>query len=283
MSGRTIIVTGASDGIGAAAARQLHAKGENVVVVGRSPAKTNTVADELGVDRYVVDFAHLQQVRELAFALQDKHPRIDVLINNAGLIAGSERITTADGHEQTFQINHLAPYLLTTLLQDRLVRAQGRVISTSSAVNVNKQALVNLDDLDMEHGYRPLRAYSTSKLENILFIRELARRWASLGVTAASVHPGLIRSQFGHASSFVVRIAVSSPLKWLMRSADEGADTIVWLATSTPGLDWTSGGYYSNRRLGATNAQADDLDLARGLWDRSAEFLAAEPEPPTPR
>jgi NAD(P)-dependent dehydrogenase (short-subunit alcohol dehydrogenase family) len=271
MSDRTVVVTGASDGIGAAAARQLAALGLEVVVVGRSPSKTNAVADSLGAERYVVDYAHLDQVRDLAATLNEKHPRIDVLINNAGLIAGSRRITTADGHELTFQVNHLAPFLLTTLLHDALVRAEGRVITTSSGANTTRQALVNLDDLDAEKSYRPLRVYATTKLENILFTRELARRWPD--VMAAAMHPGLIRSQFGHRSSLPVRLVVASPLKWLMRSAEQGADTIVWLATSTPGVDWTSGSYYSDRRLGETNAQADDLDLARGLWDRSVELV----------
>jgi NAD(P)-dependent dehydrogenase (short-subunit alcohol dehydrogenase family) len=276
MGDRTAVVTGASDGIGAAAARALHGLGLTVVVVGRSAAKTNAVADELGAERHVVDFTHLQEVRELSWRLTREHERIDVLINNAGLIASSERVVTDDGHELTFQINHLAPFLLTVSLRPLLVESGARVITTSSAVNMSKHAHVDLTDLDSERAYSPLRAYATSKLENVMFTHELARRWGPDGVTAAAVHPGLIRSRFGHSSSLPVRLLARSPLRLLMRSPEQGADTIVWLATNRPGVDWESGGYYSERRLASINPQAGDLALSAALWERSAEQVGVD-------
>jgi NAD(P)-dependent dehydrogenase (short-subunit alcohol dehydrogenase family) len=267
---RTVVVTGASDGIGAAAARILAGHGDRVVVVGRSPAKTRAVAQEIGTEWHVADFARLDQVRDLAGELQTRHPRIDVLLNNAGLIAGARRAVTSDGHELTFQVNHLAPFLLTTLLKDHLSAAQGRVITTSSQASTARDARVVIDDLDMADGYDGLRAYKASKLANVLFTRELARRWGPVGVSAAAVHPGLVRSQWGRSGPVAVRLVVNSPLRLAMRSPVRGADTLVWLSTSVPGKDWQSGGYFADRKPATVEPDANDGALARALWDRSA-------------
>ncbi len=266
-----MVVTGASDGIGAAAARTLTSRGDTVVVVGRSPAKTRAVAADIGADYHVADFTHLDQVRGLAAALQVRYPRIDVLINNAGLIAGAQRVLTADGHELTFQVNHLAPFLLTVLLKDQLAGARGRVITTSSVAGAARNARVVVDDLDMAEGYGFGRAYRATKLANVLFTRELARRWGPLGVSAAAVHPGMVRSEFGRSGSFAVRlVAFYSPLRLVMRSPERGADTLVWLSASVPGKDWDSGGYFADRKPATASPGADDADLARELWERSA-------------
>jgi NAD(P)-dependent dehydrogenase (short-subunit alcohol dehydrogenase family) len=273
LTGRTLVVTGASDGIGEAAARALHRRGATVVVVGRSPDKTRAVGDDLGVEHHVVDFARLDEVRRLGHDLCDRHERIDVLCNNAGLIAGSRRTLTADGHELTFQVNHLAPFLLTNLLHEPLAAATAKVINTSSAVHVSHSIRVDLDSLDSDRGYRALRAYGTSKLENVLFTKELDRRWHAQGIAAAALHPGVIRSGFGRRSTLAVRLFTRSPARAMMSSPERGADTLVWLATSTPGVDWRSGGYYADRRTSATNPQADDIDVARDLWDRSAALV----------
>lgn len=157
-------MTGASDGIGAAAARMLARRGDSVIVIGRSPAKTHAVAAEIGAECHVADFARLDQVRGLADELRARHPGIDVLLNNAGLIAGARRTVTADEHELTFQVNHLAPFLLTTLLKDRLVAAQGRDVTTSSQASTARGARIVTDDLGMADGYDGLRAYQASKL-----------------------------------------------------------------------------------------------------------------------
>jgi NAD(P)-dependent dehydrogenase (short-subunit alcohol dehydrogenase family) len=275
-----VVVTGASDGIGAAAAQILARRGDQVVVVGRSPGKTRAVAAGIGAEHYTADFAHLDQVRDLAASLMARHARIDVLINNAGLIAGARRVVTADGHELTFQVNHLAPFLLTMLLEDQLAAARGTVITTSSAAGAARGAALVLTDPDMADGYRSLRAYQASKLANVLFTRELARRWAPLGVAAAAVHPGLVRSRWGRSGPAAVRLVMTSPLRLAMRSPERGADTLVWLAASVPGRDWPNGGYFAGRKLAAANPAADDRELARQLWDRSALMCGLEPPAP---
>jgi NAD(P)-dependent dehydrogenase (short-subunit alcohol dehydrogenase family) len=274
---RTVVVTGASDGIGAAAARILARQGDRVIVVGRSPTKTRAIAQEIGTEWHVADFARLDQVRDLAGELQARHPRIDVLLNNAGLIAGTKRTVTYDRHELTFQVNHLAPFLLTTLLKDHLSAAQGRVITTSSRASTARDARVVIDDLDMADGYDGLRAYKASKLANVLFTRELARRWGPVGVSAAAVHPGLVRSEWGRSGPVAVRLVVNSPLRLAMRSPERGADTLVWLSTSVPGKDWQTGGYFANRKPTAAKPDADDRDLAAALWHRSALMCGLQP------
>jgi NAD(P)-dependent dehydrogenase (short-subunit alcohol dehydrogenase family) len=266
---RVVVITGGSGGIGAAAARVLARRGSRIVLVGRSPGKTRSVAAEIGAESYVADFAHLSQVRELAAGLERQHPRIDVLVNNAGLIAGAQRTVTADGHELTFQVNHLAPFLLTMLLRGPLSAARASVITTSSRAGTARDATVNPDDLNMTSGYDGLRAYKASKLANVLFTVELARRWQPLGVSAAALHPGMVRSQWGKSGPAAVRAVMSSPLRLAMRSPERGADTIVWLVTSVPGGDWRSGGYFANRKPAAPSPLAENTQLARQLWDRS--------------
>ena len=266
---RVVVITGGSDGIGAAAARVLARRGDRIVLVGRSPGKTRSVATEIGAECYVADFAHLGQVRELAAGLARQHPRIDVLVNNAGLIAGAQRTVTADGHELTFQVNHLAPFLLTMLLRGPLGAAGARVITTSSRAGTARDARVNPADLNMADGYDGLRAYKASKLANVLFTCELARRWQPFGISAAAVHPGMVRSQWGRSGPAAVRAVMNSPLRLAMRSPERGADTIVWLATTAPGKDWRSGGYFANRKPATPSPLADDTQLAGQLWDRS--------------
>ena len=212
------MVTGSSDGIGAAAARMLAGGGDEVVVVGRSPGKTRAVAAQLGAEWHVADFAHLDQVRGLAGELRASHSRVDVLLNNAGLIAGSRRTITSDGHELTFQVNHLAAFLLAMLLREPLAAARGRVITTSSQAGARRDAKVVPGDLDMADGYDGMRAYKASKLANVLFTRELARRWGPLGVNAAAAHPGIVRSQWGRSGPPIVRLGVNFPFRLVMRS-----------------------------------------------------------------
>jgi NAD(P)-dependent dehydrogenase (short-subunit alcohol dehydrogenase family) len=272
---RVIVVTGASDGIGAAAARLLARQDQRVVLVGRSAEKTRAIASELDADSHLADFAHLDQVRDLASQLSHRYPRIDVLVNNAGLIAGNQRTITSDGHELTFQVNHLAPFLLTLALEEQLAAAAGRVITTSSAASTARDARVMLDDLDMTHDYDALRAYKASKLANVLFTRELDRRWRPRGVSTAAFHPGMVRSGWGRSGPTAVRMVMRSPFRLAMRSPGRGADTLVWLAMSAPRTDWESGGYFSNRKPAAPNPIAEDKKLAADLWDRSISMSEA--------
>lgn len=272
MSGRTIVITGASDGIGAAAARQLVAQGEQVVIVGRSPQKTAQVAAELGVPHHVADYASLAEVRRLAAELDAAYPRIDVLANNAGGVMGP-RTVTVDGNELTFQVNHLAGFLLTTLLLDKLVASGASVIQTSSAA---ARMLSGLDpaDFQLEQRYSAQRAYGNSKLANILFTRELHRRYHERGISAAAFHPGVVGSNFGHDASAAVRLMYHTPLKRLFTiSPARGCDQLVWLAESTPGSAWQSGGYYEKRTLARSASQADNTELARRLWDDSERLV----------
>ena len=271
MPERTIVITGASDGIGAAAARALAATGDRVVVVGRSPQKTAAVAAEIGAESYVADFARLDDVRGLAAALLARYPRIDVLANNAGGIMG-DRTETVDGHEKTFQVNHLGPFLLTTLLIDRLVASRARVIATSSVAN-RIFGHLEIGDLEARAQYRPNKAYGDAKLANILFTRELHRRYSSAGISAAAFHPGGVATNFAADSTSPMRIVYTSVLKRALISPEKGADTLVWLATTEPGAQWVSGGYYEKRRIAKANPQAADADLARELWERSAAMV----------
>ncbi|HEY0215158.1 MAG TPA: SDR family NAD(P)-dependent oxidoreductase [Cellulomonas sp.] len=275
---KVIVITGASDGIGAAAARRLHQDGHAVVVVGRSPEKTRAVAGAIGVESHVADFTRLDDVARLAADLTAGHPRIDVLANNAGGVFGA-RTTTVDGHEQTFQVNHLAPYLLTRLLLPTLIASRASVLQTSSTVRFAKE--IDLDDLDLSRDLDPVHAYGAAKLENILFTTELHRRYRSSGLASASFYPGNVATSFGsQTTSPVIRLvrAVGTNRvvgRLLLSTPEQGADQIVWLAQGTPDLDWRSGAYYVRRRVTRPrNAQAGDAGLARGLWERSEALVA---------
>ena len=270
---KTIIITGASDGIGAAAARQLHKDGNHVVVVGRSPRKTQAVAREIGADYFLADFTRLGDVRTLAADLDRAYPRIDVLANNAGGIFG-DRAKTIDGFEQTFQINHLAPFLLTSLLLDKLVQSRATVIQTSSS-GARLFGKLAIDDLDHDRDFTPQLAYGTAKLENILFTKELHRRYHAQGISAAAFNPGAVATSFAaDSASFMKRIYSSRIGRAFMTTPDKGAGQMIWLAESVPGTDWVSGTYYEKRKPARrNNPQALDADLARQLWDRSEQLL----------
>jgi NAD(P)-dependent dehydrogenase (short-subunit alcohol dehydrogenase family) len=260
-SARTIVITGASDGIGAAAARRLARDGHTVVVVGRSREKTDAIADEIGADRFVSDFADLGQVRALASDLREAYPRIDVLANNAGGIFG-DRTRTVDGFEKTLQVNHLAPFLLTNLLLDTLVASRATVIATSS-IAARMFSRLDIDDLDDDRDPSANRSYGNAKLENILFTRELQRRYGDRGLSAVAM-----------------RFVYQTPLRRLVLSGPEtGAEQLVWLATTTPGVDWEPGEYYEKRRIAKTSMQAYDGLLAEALWEESARRVGLTPEP----
>jgi NAD(P)-dependent dehydrogenase (short-subunit alcohol dehydrogenase family) len=270
---KAIVITGASDGIGAAAARQLHEDGNQVVVVGRSPRKTEAVARQIGADYFLADFSKLDDVRRLAADLDRAYPRIDVLANNAGGIFG-DRTKTIDGFERTFQINHLAPFLLTSLLLEKLVRSRAAVIQTASS-GARLFGKLAIDDLDHDRDFTPQLAYGTAKLENILFTRELHRRYNAQGISAAAFHPGAVATSFATESdSFMKRIYSSRLGRAFMTSPEQGAGQMIWLAESVPGTDWISGTYYEKRKPARrSNQQALDAELARQLWDRSAQLL----------
>ncbi len=268
---KTIIITGASDGIGAAGARQLKARGHNVVIVGRSPEKTKALAKELGVPFHLVDYTRLTDVKRLAAELE-RYERIDVLANNAGGIMGA-RAVTEDGFEKTFQVNHLAPFLLTKLLMERLVACKATVIQTSSiAANVFGRKF-DITDLNNENHYAPDTAYGYSKLENILFTRELDRRYRAAGISAVAFHPGVVRSAFAGDTTHFIRVAYCTPLKYLVTITPErSARALTALAEGKPGADWQPGEVYSHGKP-MTVVFKDDGSSARELWERSEHFL----------
>lgn len=271
---KAIVITGASDGIGAAAARLLHAKGHRIAVVGRSPRKTEAVATEIGADPFVADFTRLDEVRRLAAELDAAYPRIDVLANNAGGVFG-DRTKTVDGFEKTFQINHLAPFLLTRLLLDKLAASRAAVLQTSTLRGGLVRSL-DLDDLNHDRGYDAIRAYNAAKLENVLFTKELHRRYHDRGISAAVFYPGNVATNFASdTTSRLMRFIATNPLtRAMLITPEKGADQLVWLAEGEPGTDWQSGEYYAKRKPGhQLNRLALDADLARGLWDRTAQLL----------
>lgn len=264
---KTIVLTGASSGIGAIAAKELAAAGWDVAVVGRNPERTRAVAAATGGTAFLADYDRLDDVRALAAALLEKYPRVDVLANNAGGLVG-KRADTADGHERTFQHNHLAPFLLTALLSERLVASNARVIGTASVAN--RLGSVDLDDLDRRrHAYAGgWRAYGTSKLETILFMEELARRTP---LTAYSFHPGSVRTSFGldsAAGRFAMRLASVTQI-----TPEAGAVPLIQLASSDA-ITAPSGTYFDGLKPGgATARQAGDARLAAALWDATARIL----------
>ncbi|AUI50962.1 SDR family NAD(P)-dependent oxidoreductase [Arthrobacter crystallopoietes] len=269
---KTIVITGASDGIGAAAAQILHAQGDKVVLVGRSPEKTEGVAEPLGADWFTADFQDLHQVRTLAKTLKAAYPRIDVLANNAGgLFAGPER--TSDGFEKTFQVNHLAPFLLTHELLDVLLDSRASIVNTSS-IAAKLFGRINIDDLNTWNGFTPNKAYGNSKLANILFTRGLHQRYSSQGLSAVAFHPGNVATNFAAETTSYLRHVYRTALSRFLITPERGGANLAYFCTGTPGTDWESGRYYSDRRrISRTNPQAADDNLVRRHWEASAQML----------
>ena len=271
LSGKVIVITGASSGLGRAAAVELSTRGATVAVVGRDAERTRTVAEKVGGFPFIADFDSLAEVRTLAEELLASYPRIDVLANNAGGLVSARGIS-ADGHERTFQHNHLAPFLLTNLLLDRLTLSAGRVISTASGANLFSR--LDLDDLDWKNrvyagGWLP---YGTSKLETIMFIRELARRTAGTGLDAFSFHPGPVATRFG-ADSALLRFAQFASRGTLGISPEQGAVPLVHLAAERDIVS-PSGTYFDGLKPdGRERKDASDEGLCRKLWETSAAMV----------
>ncbi len=273
MTPQTIVITGASDGIGAAAARRLKADGHEVVLVGRSASKTEAVAAELGAASYVADFSELAEVRALADRLAQAYPRIDVLANNAGGIMGHRQLSV-DGFELTFQVNHLAPFLLTNLLLPTLITSRAKVIQTAS-IAARMFGHVDVDDLQLERGYSPDRAYGNGKLENILFTRELDTRHGADGIAAAAFHPGIVGTSFASDTTHPMRFVYHTPVirNLFTISPARGARGLLWLVANEPRTTWPTGEYFERNHVARSNPQARDPQLAAALWDRSAELV----------
>ena len=258
-SGKTVVVTGANSGIGLAGAGEFARRGARVGLVGRDPDRlASAVSAVPGARGFAADFSSLDSVRTLAAQLAEAYPAIDVLCNNAGAIVQS-RQSTVDGHELTMQTNHLAPFLLTHLLRDRL--AGGRVVNTAS--DAHQRGALDPAHLDSPGGYRPFTVYGTSKQANILFAAEAARRWPE--IYSFAYHPGVVRTRFGRDSLAVSLFYKLNP--FLLRP-ERGADTMVWLA-GAPAAELTNGGYYVKRQLRRPSGIAADPAAASALWEAS--------------
>jgi len=275
MKSKVIVITGGSDGIGLAAARHLSGDGHRVIVVGRTPEKTEAMGHELVIETYVADFAKFSEVHALADKLREQTGRIDVLAHNAGGIFGGERRMTQDGHEITFQVNYLASFLLTHLLLDRLIESRATIVFTSSQAN-NLLGAIDPDDLENERNFSPVKAYANSKLAQILLARELHRRYWRRGLASAAFHPGNIASNFGGERGASGWALYHTPLRsWWAASPEKGADTLVFLAESAPGVIFPSGEYFAKRKVARANKQANDRLLANELWNRSEAMIGS--------
>ncbi|HVR28365.1 MAG TPA: SDR family oxidoreductase [Thermoanaerobaculia bacterium] len=278
MKGKRVLVTGANTGIGKWTAIGLAERGAAVIAHARDPEKGRAAVEEIRghssgaeVALVLADLSSLAEVRRLAAEVLDRHPRLDVLVNNAGLIS-SRRVETVDGYELTFAVNHLAPFLLTNLLLDRLrAAAPARIVTVASRAHLRGR--LDFDDLHCRKRYQPFDVYSRSKLANILFTRELARRLEGAGVTANCLHPGVVRTEFGSDGD----LGGVMGLGWWMiqpflLSARQGAATTLHLAAS-PEVEGTSGEYFDRRRVARTSSRARDPEAAARLWRMSAEMV----------
>jgi NAD(P)-dependent dehydrogenase (short-subunit alcohol dehydrogenase family) len=281
MNERTVVITGGSDGIGAEAARQLRRAqpSTRLILVGRSAQKTQAVAREVGAEHFLADYTQLEDVRRLASSIRAVVDRIDVLANNAGGIFG-ERAVTADGNEKTFQVNLLAPFLLTNLLLDPLCAGEGAVVNTSS-VSARMVGKVDVDDLNHETTYAPMRAYGDAKLANILFARGLHRRYADHGISATAFDPGNVRTGFGAENNdFMTRLLYRTPLSRLALIAPEkGGANLAFFLAGKPGVDWQPGRFYAQTKLASrrqTNRQVFDDALVDTFWLRACALLGID-------
>jgi NAD(P)-dependent dehydrogenase (short-subunit alcohol dehydrogenase family) len=280
ISGKTVLITGATSGIGLEASAKLAEMGAELVLVGRDRARGEAAVAAVkrrsgsnAVALMHCDFTSLAQIRALAADVVASRPRLHVLINNAGSVSAS-RVMTEVGIEQTFMVNHLGPFLLTNLLLDLLKRsAPARIVTVASAAH--RQGDMPFDDLQFESGrYGIMRAYSRSKLANVLFTAELARRLAGTGVTANCLHPGAVATNIWSRAPWYTQPLLALA-KLFMISAEKGADTIVYLAAS-PEVESLTGGYYERNRRTLPSAIAQDDAIAKSLWDRSASLVGLE-------
>ncbi|HEY7718626.1 MAG TPA: SDR family NAD(P)-dependent oxidoreductase [Pedococcus sp.] len=275
MTGRTVLVTGGTGGIGGATAAGLAALGARVGVVGRDRARADAAAERIRrsggeADVFLADVSAQREVRRLADEVLAAYPRLDVLVNNVGgYWAG--RHTTEDGLERTFAVNHLAPFLLTNLLLDRLREsAPARVVTVSSGAQ--SMGRIAFDDLTGEHGYNGQRAYNQSKLANVMFTYELSRRLRGSGVTANVLHPGVVRTAFGAEDSGTWMRLMLPLVRPFMKSPEEGARTSIYLA-SAPEVDGVTGQYFANARPKRSSKASHDTAAAARLWDVSARLV----------
>jgi len=278
MKGKVVVITGATSGIGEVAARELAGMGARVVLVARDRSRGEAVLAQLrdantGASHSVHygDLSRLAEMKRVGVEIAAAEPRIDVLINNAGAIF-SAREVTEDHWERTFATNHMAYFVLTLGLGDRLLASRARIVNTASSAH--KGCSIDFDDLQSTKSYSPFKVYGRSKLCNILFTRELARRWGKEGVTANCLHPGFVASRFAEGSGGLISRLIGVG-KVFAISPEKGAQTIVYLASS-PDVAKVSGAYFYKCRPATPSAEARDDAVAARLWMKSAELAGLE-------
>jgi NAD(P)-dependent dehydrogenase (short-subunit alcohol dehydrogenase family) len=280
MDGRTVLVTGGNTGIGKETAVALASRGARVVFTTRDEKKGEAARAEIrsrsgndDIDVMELDLASLAAVRDFADRFGDRYDRLDVLVNNAGLVLGSRR-ETVDGYEMTFQVNHLGPFLLTSTLRDQLLAGDdARVVTVSSDAHSSARKGLDFDDLQSTRRYRSFNVYAKTKLANILFTRELARRWDDTGITANAVHPGFVASRFGRDGDTGLMGFVFPLLRPFAITPEQGAQTQVYVA-SAPELAGVTGGYWVKSAPATPSASAQDDAAAARLWEISEQLVA---------
>ena len=277
MTGKTVLITGGTSGIGKAAAIGLASMGVRVGITGRDRTRAEraaaAIARESGnpaVDVFVADMSTRTEVRRLACEVLSAYPRLDVLLNNVGGFWAHHHVT-ADGLEYTFALNHLAPFLLTSLLAERLIdSAPARVVTVSSGAQA--MGKIDFDDLMGERKYSGQRAYSQSKLANVMFTYEFARRLEGTGVTATALHPGVTNTAFSAEDPARAMAPIVVALRPFMRSPERAADTAVYLASS-PEAEGVTGRYFANRKAKKSHKSSHDIATTARLWQVSADLV----------
>lgn len=267
---KIIVITGATSGIGKATVKALIKDGHRLILLIRNVEKGLELENELNVKLEIIpcDLSDLDSVRSAAMQLKSHTDRIDVLINNAGGIF-QDRLETKDGMEMHFGMNHLGHFLLTYLLMDVLTASKARIINLSS--EAHKQARLNIDDIQLKNKYNALLGYANSKLCNILFTKELVRRYGNTGITSFAVHPGVVNTAFGDHLKPGWRL-VWQIMKPMIRTPEKGAATSVFLATN-PEVEKWSGNYFKDCKIAKSLPVADDESLANKLWDISLKYV----------
>ncbi len=275
LGGRTVLITGSTGGIGKATALGLAAMGARVVITGRDRGRVEDTAREIKtvgaqVELFVADLSSQSEVRRLADEVLQRHPHLDVLINNVGGYWNNRHLT-ADGLEHTFALNHLAPFLLSNLLLESLQQSAGaRIVTVSS--NAHTMGRIDFDDLQGERSYSGARAYNQSKLANVLFTYELARRLRNTSVTANAAHPGLVSTAFGAGDPGRAQRLLVPVLRPFMKSPAAGAATSIHLASS-PDFDRVTGRYFAKSKPAKSSKRSYDEATAARLWAVSAELV----------
>jgi len=275
MQGKVCVITGATSGLGLEAAERLAKLGARLVLVGRDRARGDAAVRRLqqavpgvAVRIHYADLSLMSEMKRVATEIRDAEPRIDVLINNAGAMFASRHVTE-EGLELTFALNHMAYFIVTNILLDRLrAAAPSRIVCTASIAHRGQD--LDFADLQSSRNYGAMKVYGRTKLANILFTRELARRLTGTGVTANCLHPGFVATRFGSGNGLLTRIGVRIAMLGAIR-VEKGAETIVYLASS-PEVANASGGYYQKSQLTQPSAQARSAESALRLWTDNARI-----------